>query len=369
MLRDAVRSGTHPLFYRAAVSVAFNDPENALKELESVIGSSPRSNRAYEARELLTYLQWRRGDYRQARMQLQQMLALKPDADDVKKFLGLFTLLSTLPPQRVEKRRISKIATSTQDALRGPITINGVRRNYLFDTGANFSVISVSQARQLRLSTSRGSKETLGDGRPPYSLTVGDVALSDRIVIGDTTIRNVAFLIQPDERFTDTPEEQRGVIGLPVILALRTIRWVKGESLEFGFPSERRDAYRSNLCFDSAFSVVTVEFGQSRLNLSFDTGATLTDLYARFGRDFPEFVKAGRKGSAQRTGAGGTVRDEVVVVPDLHLRLGGFPGLLRSANMYPNENSPWHGNLGMDLLREARVVTIDFDAMRLTLSQ
>ena len=229
MLRDAVRSGAHPLFYRAAVSVAFNDPEKALKELESVIRSAPRSDQAYEARELLTYLQWRHGDYRKARMQLQQMLALKPDADDVKKFLGLFTLLSTLPPQKVEKRRISKIATSAKDALRGPITINGIRRNYLLDTGANFSVISVSQARQLRLITHRGSRETLGDGRGPYSLTVGDVALADRIIIGNTTIRNVAFLIQPDERFTDTPEQQRGVIGLPVILALRSPLGARGQ--------------------------------------------------------------------------------------------------------------------------------------------
>lgn len=297
------------------------------------------------------------------------MLAMKPDADDVKKFLALFTVLSEFPQQRVERRRNSRIATSSLDALRGAVTINGAQRNYLFDTGANFSLISVSQAKQLSLATRRGAGGTLGDGRGPYSLMVGDVALADRVTIGNTTIRNVAFLILPDERFMDTPEQQRGVIGLPVILALRTIRWVKGESLEFGFPSQRRDAYKSNLCFDSAFSVVAADSGQRRLRFSFDTGATITDLYSSFGREFPELVKAGRKDSAQRSGAGGTVRDDVVVLPWVPIRLGSFPGILRSANMYPNEDSPWHGNLGMDLLRQARVVIIDFGAMRLTLSQ
>jgi hypothetical protein len=274
------------------------------------------------------------------------MLAMKPNAEDVKQFLALFSVLSEFPQQRVERRRISRIATSVQDAFRAPVAINGAHRNCLFDTGANFSVISVSQARQLHLVTLRGAGGTLGDGRGPYSLTVGDVALADRVTIGDSTIRNVVFLIQPDERFTDTPEQQRGVIGLPVILALRTLRWVRGESLEFGFPSERKDIYKSNLCFDSAFSVVAAGTGQRRLRFSFDTGATLTDLYARFGREFPELVKAGRKDLAERTGAGGTVRDDVVVVPRLPILLGGFPGILRSANLYPNEDSPWHGNLG-----------------------
>jgi hypothetical protein len=156
---------------------------------------------------------------------------------------------------------------------------------------------------------------------------------ADQLAIGDTAIRNVAFLVQPDERFTDTPEDRRGVIGLPVILALRTVRWIKGEALEFGFPSEPRNIYKSNLCLDSAFPVVTVASGQSKLSFSFDTGATLTGLYARFGREFPRLVEAGRKDSAQKAGAGGTVRDDV------------------------------------DPLRQARAVTIDFGAMRLTLSR
>jgi hypothetical protein len=53
------------------------------------------------------------------------MSAMKPDADDVKKFLKLFSVLSELPQQRVERRCSSRIATSSADALRGPVTING----------------------------------------------------------------------------------------------------------------------------------------------------------------------------------------------------------------------------------------------------
>jgi hypothetical protein len=58
-LRDAVRSGTEPLFYRPAVAAAFHDPEQAQQQLESVIHSAPKSTD--EAHELLVYLHWRRG--------------------------------------------------------------------------------------------------------------------------------------------------------------------------------------------------------------------------------------------------------------------------------------------------------------------
>src|SRR5437899_3166911 len=101
-LRDAVRSGAYPLFYRAAVSLAFNDAEKARKQLENVIRAAPRSGEAYDAREMLVFLHWRRGDFRNARLQLEQMLAMKAEAEDVKKFLALFAVLSEFPQQKVE---------------------------------------------------------------------------------------------------------------------------------------------------------------------------------------------------------------------------------------------------------------------------
>jgi hypothetical protein len=367
-LRDALCSATHPLFYRAAVSLAFNDLEQARKHLEDVIRSAHDSREEYDAREMLVFLHWRRGDFRTARLQLERMLAMKPEAEDVRKFLALFTALSEFPQQQLERRRFSRIPCSSPDALRGPGTINGIQSSLLFDTGANISAISESQAAKLRMRTRRGAGGTLGDGHGPYSLTVGDIALADRVAIGDMTFRNVAFLVQSDERFTDTPEPERVIIGLPVLLAMRTIRWTRGVSLEFGFPSGPKNGQQPDLCFDSAFPVVALPTGKDKLSFSFDTGACCTDLYARFQREFPEVVAAGRKDTGIRTGAGGTVRDDVVVLRDIPLQLGGLSTVLRSAKLFPSENSVWHGNLGMDLLKQARVVTIDFGTMQLKLS-
>jgi len=56
-----------------------------------------------------------------------------------------------------------------------------------------------------------------------------------------------------------------------------------------------------------------------------------------------------------------------ITVPDLTLRIGGFDTLLRPAHVLVNQTTTAgqrdQGNLGMDLLAQARSVTIDFRSM------
>jgi hypothetical protein len=107
-----------------------------------------------------------------------------------------------------------------------------------------------------------------------------------------------------------------------------------------------------------------------RLIFTLDTGAGRTVLYAGFRNQFAELVNAaGRKASGGAEGASGIVEHDVLVLPWLNLGVGGFETLLRPAAIEPKEDLGWghHGNFGLDLLNQARVVTIDFRAMRLTL--
>jgi hypothetical protein len=59
----------------------------------------------------------------------------------------------------------------------------------------------------------------------------------------------------------------------------------------------------------------------------------------------------------------------VTVVPEVRLHIGGFEAVLRPANVFskPVGNDSYHGNIGMDVLRQAAEVTIDFRSMSLTL--
>jgi hypothetical protein len=91
-------------------------------------------------------------------------------------------------------------------------------------------------------------------------------------------------------------------------------------------------------------------------------------LWERFARDFPDAMKAGRKSTRQVHQIGGSAEQQVVAIPELRLRVGGFDGVLQPANVFasPIGNDRQHGNLGLDVLSQAAGVLIDFAAMSVT---
>jgi hypothetical protein len=106
------------------------------------------------------------------------------------------------------------------------------------------------------------------------------------------------------------------------------------------------------------------------LELVLDTGNQGgTQLWERFGRDFPEVASKGTRSSRQVRQIGGSSERETIVIPEIRLRVGGFDSVLRPANLFspPVGNDLQHGNLGVDVLSQAAEVTIDFQAMSLTL--
>ncbi len=108
-------------------------------------------------------------------------------------------------------------------------------------------------------------------------------------------------------------------------------------------------------------------FGQP-LEFVLDTGNQVgTQLWERFARDFPHVVSKGRKSTRQVHQIGGSAEREIVVIPEIGLRVGGFDGVLQPANVFskPVGNDFQHGNLGLDVLSQAAEVMMDFQAMSL----
>lgn len=78
-------------------------------------------------------------------------------------------------------------------------------------------------------------------------------------------------------------------------------------------------------------------------------------------------MSQGRKGTKQVNQIGGSSEREIVTVPELRVRVGGFSGVIQPANIFskPVGNDLHHGNLGMDVLSQPFEVSIDFQAMSL----
>lgn len=105
--------------------------------------------------------------------------------------------------------------------------------------------------------------------------------------------------------------------------------------------------------------------------MSLDTGAQNTVLYSSFAKQFPDIQERSTTEQHRITGVGGSASIKSFTLPSLLFRLAGADVALKPATVLLEENnstSAWFkGNLGMDLLNQARSVDVDFGSMTLSL--
>ncbi|HEY6372120.1 MAG TPA: aspartyl protease family protein [Candidatus Sulfotelmatobacter sp.] len=367
-LRDAVAKGNAPLFYQGAVACAWNDLHRCAKKLAGVIKSRPQSDEALQAHRLLTYAYLRQGKYRGALAQADAVLALKPSDSEVQGDRPLLAVLSEFPEQEVAHGHVTTLKMQEAGL---PIAINGVPATYWIDTGANLSALSESEAKRYGL---RILSAPVKIGDVTGTEFESRVAVADEVSIGPIRLKHVAFLVLSSQQppFDQSPPGEGGLIGLPVLLALQKFSWGADKTFEIGAKSANKTVSHADLCFDGQHPVAQVQYEGGRLAFTLDTGATNTDLYPPFAEMFPELMRgAAKTDSYKMEGAGGAKTLNAAVLPSLPLDIGGFPVVLKPAGIlreFTVENSKFfHGNLGIDLLQQARKTTFDFRAMTLTL--
>ncbi len=93
-----------------------------------------------------------------------------------------------------------------------------------------------------------------------------------------------------------------------------------------------------------------------------------TDLNEGFARALPGLVKTGQKESRPITGYGGSNTYDSVLLGPVVFRVGGSDVTLKSSHVFPSHSlGKFDGNLGNDILNQAKSVTLDFETMELLL--
>ena len=374
-LRDAIVAQKAQPFYRLIVAAAFNDVRRAEKELPAVMRSGATPRHLGDVRYQLYRLYSRIGQYRKAAEEERKLWSMselgltlsegvKADAD----------ALGNLPDLQVVSRRAATVSYSEWPGRKTVVlrvTINGQPARFGMDTGAGMSVVTEALAQRLGLKNSPG--QPVFGGITGKTSTVRYV-VADRLKIGNTEFRNVSFTVLPDdlEVLKDIPIEERGAIGLPVLLGLGTIRWNWSDHrVDMGFASARATLRAANLAFEDLFPLMAVEAAGRRLSFEFDTGAEWTALWPPFVKDFPEEMKTARKSSRELAGATGGETRDVQILAELPIRVAGFPVVLKDAPAMLTPTIPastlHYGLLAMDALSKANEVTLDFGAMRVNL--
>ncbi len=362
-LREALAGNSAgPALYRGAVAAAFNEvaeAETALKPLfESGFDSDGEQADVDRASEWLSYMYLRAGQYRKAAAQMENDSPLA-------------AMLRDLPDQAVTRYEPSRLRWRRYERkLFIPISIQGKTAEFFVDSDANFSFMSESEARNLGLTVRESNASVYGaTGKQAVFRT----AVADQMSVGNVQLRNVTFMVLADneELFPSLPLSQKGAIGLPVLLAFRTVRFGSDGTFEIGIPSAQMKENPS-LCFDGADPVALVEFERQPLPVIFDTGDEVTEIWPPFAKRFSEVVNASGKTTTKvEKGFGGKSQVPEKVIPEMTLRVGGFDAYVHPAHVLLGETTPnsrWYfGRLGLDVLNLAHQVTIDFQSLRLTL--
>jgi hypothetical protein len=365
-LRDAVAKGDAPVFYIGLIACAFDDVRKCDRELEAVFKSSPQSDEAVEGHRTLASAYFRHGKYREALRQVDAILAVRPKDSDALDGRPLLAALAEFPDQ---KTKLRKATLELQDGGL-PFSINGVKATYWFDTGAELSVMSESEAKRFALSVHKVEAKV---GDVNGTLSKAEIAVADELSIGSVRLKHVTFLVLSDSQppFNEGAPGSRGLIGIPVLVALEKFAWAD-RNFEISPKSPSDNVPHSNLCFDGSRPVAQVKYEDRTLEFTLDTGATNTDLYPPFAAAFPDLIRSATKtDSYKMEGVGGAKFMQAATLNSVRLRIGEFPVLIKSTGVLlqatTESSKAFAGNLGIDLLQQAHKTTFDFKAMRLVL--
>jgi hypothetical protein len=380
-LRDALagmRGGATVDFYRAAVAVAFNRPDEAIGELRRFLASPAAAAdpaRRQTAYELLGDAYVRTFRYGEAG-EVYAALAGEAAADSAGRenaanVRGLWAALAGTPAQRVEAPGPVRVATTRDRAnlVNVPVEAGGQRIDFVYDTGANLSTVTASTAREMRL---RVLDDSVRVGSSTGGASYARVGVAPELRIGGATVRNAVFLVFPDSAlsFPQINYQIRGIVGFPVIAGFGATTLARGGELVLGDTASAGTAGEQNLCLRGLMPLVAAEHAGERLHFGFDTGAQTTALYPPFLAARREAVEAGGEPTAVQTGGAGGMRQlRAYTLAPLVLRIGGREATVPQVRVYTEPTSDdsdrLYGNLGQDVIQQFEAMTLDFRRMQL----
>lgn len=373
LLRDALRGRSGAFdFYVGQVACAFNKTAACEEKFKKILIVKPKSAVARRIHHILAAAALREGRYGRVLHEVDALLAIDPKSIDANAARPLIEVLSHFPDQAVQAGAVGRALVQMDDG-RVPLLINGKPASYLFDSGANLSVLSESEALRLGMEIqqfrSDEASRDINGNRVPFRITVAKT-----LALGDIQLSNVAFLVADDEQqpFADMRAGQRGLLGLPVLQAFGSVTWTRDGVFQADRSPVSANLFEANICFDNLDLITQARFEHHVLSFVLDTGAEKSDLWPKFAKVARPLIRqSGNHGHHTITGMGGAEKFEITSIPKVVLQLGGESVALQPAHILKarqKSNRKWfYGLLGIDVLRQAQRVTIDFRTMTLQL--
>ena len=349
------------LLKKAVPSLKESNPKRAAVALRSLADDYTKTFQYAEADKTYAELL---GDFSK-RLPNAERQAMKDDGKTVH-------LLRDVPPQTVEMNGAFSISIHQSElgTIESELSVNGVTRSWILDTGANYSVLTESSAKAMGLKLSQEAAQTQGASGAENPL---HIAIIPELKIGSAAVRNVVILVLPDKALLVPMQKGKhqieAILGYPVLSALERLTFSKDTlKVEPGGDNSGAAMYMQELN-----PLVECRVNGHDMLLFFDTGASSTALTARYYDAFQkEFTNAPRKKRGV-AGAGGIKYLESFILPEVSFEIGGEKAVLKDVPVDPEPQGRdfdlLYGNLGRDVTAEFKSFTFDFKAMRFRLAK
>lgn len=381
-LRTALQQGkegmapAQHLYYTAFVENAFNRPRESSVSIQKLLGFFGASLSDRQKVMLLLIQEdnyYKMGLYQLAEASCDQLMRQYSQLLDSAKLHEeannklIWHALSTVPSQEVLVTDNTTLAWKRDAAglMTVPVVCKGVSFDFVFDTGANLSTITRSFAAKLGLPVKEINVEV---SSATGNRTRSAIAVADSLLLGGILLKNVVFLVLPDEElsFPSIHYTIHAILGFPVIAQLKEIHIRQDGSMliaQHSVPGKLQ-----NLALDALTPVICLATDMDTLVFHFDTGAAETDLYSSYFRKHEmEVRRSGQLDTVKRGGAGGVVSTEVFVLPSLNLYVGQQKVRLSKVDVLtsplPGNEEKYYGNIGQDLIRSFKEMVLNFDYM------
>ena len=295
--------------------------------------------------------------------------------NDVADDAALARILANAPAQTIVRDGPVRLTTSRNPlgSLGSSLDVNGVREEWLLDSGANQSVVSRSFAARLGLTPLAGSA-LVGSGVTGLKTSLR-AAILPELRLGGTIIRNIVLIILDDEKLrVGSPTDAyqiHAILGFPALKALGSISFVHDGAF---LAVEPTDAAPGVPIFMRGLTpAIECEVQGEQLLFTFDTGASSTDLSVRYYERFRRLEHSWRTRTVESGGAGGSIKRTMFIQPVATFKVGNAVVTLKDVPIFPARANAGidilFGNLGQDFVADFERFTLDFQNMRFSLGR
>ncbi|PKQ64370.1 hypothetical protein BZG02_06005 [Labilibaculum filiforme] len=285
-----------------------------------------------------------------------------------KENIELYGKVADIEPTIIHKEGNVKIKSSRNTALNYvtvPVKSGGISKDFLFDTGAEMSCVSMSKAKQMGMTI----YETDITVETSSFEVKANLAVADSLYIGDILFERVLLLVVPIMNIPELDFLISGIIGVPEMRLMEEVHIKKDGSIFI--PKTEQEFTSQNMFYEGLsgeYPIVRLNSGTDTLNMALDYGANQSYLSQKYLKEHKqEIEKKCESNETSDYGLGGKKKLRSYIIKDLPYEIGNKKSVLSSILVKdsPTHKDEFDGLIGQDIFLPFEQIKINFKSMYL----